>query len=195
MITSIDQLNAEETYSYADYLKWQVQERLEIIRGKIFNMSPAPNMKHQRVSMMLAGKIYQVIEHQTCQVFSAPFDVRLPRKNKLTNKEILTVVQPDICVICDPAKLDQKGCIGAPDWIIEILSPGNSRKEMKEKYSVYEEAGVKEYWLVEPHLDIILVYLLDEKGKFRGLQPFTTDDVLQAHTLPDVHINLEKLFA
>lgn len=195
MVTSIEQLSEDTIYSYADYLKWQIKDRIELIKGKIFNMSPAPNMLHQRVSMNLSGQIWKTLENEPCQVFSAPFDVRLPRKNNNGDEEIITVVQPDISVICDLDKLDQKGCLGAPDWVIEILSPGNSKKEMKEKYSVYEESGVKEYWIVEPLTEIVLVYILDENGTYRGLQPFTTDDVLQAHTLPDVHVDLSKLFA
>ena len=195
MITSIDQLDFRESYSYADYLKWQIQDRIEIIKGKIFNMSPAPNVKHQLVSGYLFGRIWNAVEEKQCKVFSAPFDVRLLRKEKESNKEILTVVQPDICVICDPKKLDKKGCLGAPDWIIEILSPGNSKKEMREKYAVYEESGVKEYWIVDPQNELILVYILDENGLYRGLRPFLTDDVLQSQTVPEVFIDLNKLFA
>ena len=195
MITSIDQLDFNATYSYADYLKWQIQDRLEIIKGKIFNMSPAPSVKHQIVSMNLAGIVWQILLDKSCQVFHAPFDVRLLRKDKESNKEILTVVQPDICLICNPKKLDKKGCLGAPDWIIEILSPGNSKKEMREKYAVYEESGVREYWIVDPQNELILVYILDENGLYRGLRPFVTDDVLQSQTVPEVFIDLNKLFS
>ncbi len=195
MISSIDQLDLTKLYSYSDYLNWNVKERLEIIKGKIFNMSPAPNVKHQQISGDLFGKIWQITQNQKYQVFSAPFDVRLPLKNTKTNAEIITVVQPDLSIICDPEKLDTQGCLGAPDWIIEILSPGNSKKEMKDKYEVYQESGVKEYWLVDPLTEIVLVYILDENGIFRGLQPATSDDIINSQTLPDVQIDLSKLFS
>jgi Uma2 family endonuclease len=156
MITNIDQLDLQKSYSYADYLKWTFEERVELIKGKIFKMSPAPARRHQRISSVFHRELYQFLSNKTFQVYPAPFDVRLtPRKNDHTNK-IYTVVQPDICVICDPLKLDDQGCIGAPDWIIEILSPGNSQTEMKNKFEVYEENGVKEYWLADPTNEIIL---------------------------------------
>ncbi|MDV7396126.1 Uma2 family endonuclease, partial [Arthrospira platensis SPKY1] len=100
-----------------------------------------------------------------CQVFHAPFDVRLPKKGQ---PEVYTVVQPDLCVVCDQGKLDEKGCMGAPDLVVEILSPGNTHREMREKYEVYEEAGVKEYWLVSPWDKTVLVYVLNEEGIFIG---------------------------
>src|SRR6478736_6826824 len=136
-------------YTYADYLKWTIEERLELIKGKIFRMSPAPNRMHQALSMRIANPIYNLLRGQQCQVYTAPFDVRLPRKS-LKDEDIITVVQPDICVICDPSKLDERGCIGAPDIVVEILSPSNNKKELKNKYEVYEESGVKEYWIVTP---------------------------------------------
>jgi Uma2 family endonuclease len=99
--------------------------------------------------------------------FVAPFDVRLPIKSK-KNTDVGTVVQPDICVICDSNKIDARGCLGAPDLIIEILSQGNSKKEMKDKYEVYEESGVKENWLVDIANECIFVYVLDKSGKYNG---------------------------
>jgi Uma2 family endonuclease len=128
---NFDDMKVEEpdlagTYSYADYLTWQLPEMVELIRGKIFRMSPAPSSRHQKVSGKLFLRIGNFLERQKCQVFSATFDVRLPLKEK-SDKEINTVVQPDLCVICDPSKIDDRGCLGAPDWIIEnyhnILHP------------------------------------------------------------------------
>jgi Uma2 family endonuclease len=193
MITSIEQLDLNKTYTYADYLTWQFEEYVELIRGRIMRMS-VPSRYHQKVS----GRFFTLISNRLwkspCEVYSAPFDVRLPHFSQKKNKEVTTVVQPDICVICDPAKLDKKGCIGAPDLMIEILSPGNSKREMKEKYEVYEEAGVKEYWLVSLEDKCVFRFILNETGKFIGLQPLTEDDVLTTPILHGLDIVLKDVF-
>ena len=134
MITNINQLDLNKKYSYADYLSWMFKEKLELIKGKIFQMSPAPSRYHQQVSMELAGIMWTAFKNLKCNLYAAPFDVRLlDKKKSKQDNHIFTVVQPDLCVICDENKLDDKGCIGAPDLIIEIQSPGNTKKEMKEK--------------------------------------------------------------
>ncbi len=193
MITSIDQLDHNATYTYADYLKWQIEGYVELIRGKIFKMA-APSSGHQRISLNFAYLIKGHLLKSSCEVFAAPFDVRLNRFSEKKNKEILTVVQPDICVICDKNKIDAKGCIGAPDLIIEILSPGNTKKEMKEKFSIYEESGVKEYWIVYPDEKSILRYILNEHEKFIGLQPLTEDDTINTPILEGLDIHLSDVF-
>ncbi len=190
---TFDQLDLNGTYTYADYLKWTFDERLEIIKGKIFPMS-APARIHQRISWNFTAAIVKYLENRECQAYSAPFDVRLtPLKNNKTNK-VYTVVQPDLCIICDLDKLDDKGCVGAPDLIIEILSPGNSRKEMKEKFEVYQENGVKEYWLVESVDTCVFVYVLNDQGKYIGLQPVTDEDILTSTIFPELKIDLAKVF-
>ncbi len=193
VITSIDQLDFSKQYTYADYLKWQFDERIELLKGYLFPMA-APNRYHQQISGEFFRNIINHLHKTHCSVYAAPFDVRLTRKNKITNKEITTVVQPDLCVICDKEKLDKRGCIGAPDWIIEILSPGNSKKEMKEKFEIYQESGVREYWLVQPEDKAVFVYILNEAGKYIGLQPFTEDDVAPSFVFPDLQINLKDVF-
>lgn len=192
-ITDISQLDPNGSYTYDDYLLWQFEERVELIRGKLFKMSPAPNTRHQRMLGELHVQLRSCFNKQICQVFLAPFDVRLPvsrRKGQDT-----TVVQPDLCVICDPNKLDERGCAGAPDLVIEILSPGNSKKEMREKFEVYEEAGVREYWLVNPLDNVVLVYVLNEAGKYIGLAPVTEDQELRAAIFPELLIDLKEVFA
>ena len=159
MITSLKQLDLTKQYTYADYLKWQFQERVELIRGYIHKMS-APARKHQTISRYFIIQMVKYFDQHPCEWYHAPFDVRLPRKTDNADKQVFTVVQPDICVICDKAKLDKKGCIGAPDLVIEILSPGNTKKEMKDKFEVYEEAGVREYWIVQSTDKNVLVYTL-----------------------------------
>lgn len=128
-------LDWRRSYTYADYLTWTFEETVELIRGKLFRMSPAPNLTHQRISTQLLTKILHYFENRPCEVFHAPFDVRLPLlpDQRLRNDQIGTVVQPDICVICDPAKLDARGCLGARDWIIEIISPGTAKKDVRDK--------------------------------------------------------------
>lgn len=194
MITSLDQLDVSKTYSYADYLKWQFEERVELIKGKLFKLSPAPSRKHQEISMAILKRILIPLDHHPCGIYHAPFDVRLtPRKGDKSDK-IYTVVQPDICVICDQSKLDDKGAIGAPDLIIEILSPGNSQTEMKNKFEVYEENGVREYWIVDPANEVALVYILNKEGKYIGLHPFTLEDELTSHVFPDFKLNVADIF-
>lgn len=184
------------TYSYSDYLTWQWTEMAELIRGKIYKMSPAPTSTHQKVSGRLFLEIGNFLKGKKCQLFSAPFDVRLPLSSRQKkDKEITTVVQPDLCVVCDPSKIDERGCLGAPDWIVEILSMYTSAKDLNEKFDVYEEAGVKEYWVVHPQEQTVLVYVLDETGKYKGLlKPYVSTDSIISTTLPGLTINLGEVF-
>jgi Uma2 family endonuclease len=173
---------------------WRFEERLELIKGKIFKMSPTPGLIHQRVSTRIQGALFNYLNNRQCDLFSAPFDVRLydDTKSKSVNQEIYTVVQPDLCVVCDPEKLDERGCLGAPDLIVEILSPGNSQKEMGSKFQLYRESGVREYWLVQPAQDSVLVYVLNESGNYIGLQPAI--DKLKSVIFPDLVIDLATIF-
>ncbi|MEX8546717.1 MAG: Uma2 family endonuclease [Mucilaginibacter sp.] len=187
-------LDLDKTYTYADYLKWNFDERLELIKGKIFPMSPAPVEIHQRISTIVGNELYNNLKGKPCRVYSAPFDVRLIRKSK-KDKEIITVVQPDICVICDLSKIDGRGCIGAPDIVVEILSPSNNKKELKNKYEVYEEAGVKEYWIIHPSEKTFFKYVLDEAGKFQPTNLLTFGDEVTSPILPNFALNLDEVFA
>ncbi len=195
MITDFKDLDLNKTYSYADYLTWKFQERLEIIKGKIFKMSPAPSMVHQKIASNLHGILWNYFRKHQCRLFSAPFDVRLFDKKKSTkDNDIFTVVQPDLCVIYNEEKLDTRGAFGAPDLVIEILSPGNSDKEMKYKFDLYEEAGVLEYWIVNPENKTLLVYVL-QKNKFVGLHPLIEEDKISSSLFPELDFILEEIFA
>ncbi|ERM84983.1 hypothetical protein P872_23275 [Rhodonellum psychrophilum GCM71 = DSM 17998] len=132
------------------------------------------------------------MEGKNCKVYQAPFDVRLPVHSK-KNEDIFTVVQPDICVICDRSKLDEAGCIGAPDLIIEILSPGNNQKELKYKYKVYEESGVKEYWIIHPEEQTLLIYSLTA-GNFVPSKLFTNGDIVGSRCIEGFSMDLEDVF-
>lgn len=182
------------SYTYADYLQWKFEEQVELIRGKIFKMSPAPAPKHQQISISLSSEIYNFLKKKSCQVFSAPFDVRLPLKNKKKDNEITTVVQPDICVICDETKIDARGCLGAPDLIIEILSPGNTEKEVKLKFELYEEARVKEYWVVYPSEENVAVFVLNENGKYEGAKIYAGKDGIKSASVEGLIIKLNEIF-
>jgi Uma2 family endonuclease len=183
---------AFNNYSYADYLSWTMDEMVEIIKGRVFKMSPAPKRIHQKISWRLSGLLYNYLKDKKCQAFSAPFDVRLPVKS-IKNEEIFTVVQPDICVICDLEKLDDDGCIGAPDLIIEILSKGNNKKELKNKYEVYEESGVKEYWIIHPEEQTLLINKLVD-DKYISFRLLTNGDEITTPILPGFTLNLNDVF-
>jgi Uma2 family endonuclease len=191
--SKVEEPEASFTYTYADYLKWQFEERLELFRGKIFKLS-APNTKHQAVAGNLTASIITFLRGKRCKAFPAPFDVRLPIKNRKKDDEITTVVQPDLCVICDETKLDDRGCCGAPDFVVEILSPGNSKKEVRFKHELYEEAGVKEYWIIYPEEESVAVFLLNGQGKYNGAIIYASGETITAGAVPGFSINLAEIF-
>ena len=196
VITDLSQLDLNKTYSYADYLTWQFDDMVELIRGKIVKMSPAPNVCHQSISTDLGRILANYFWRKKCRLFYAPFDVRLydRRKSILLNQDIYTVVQPDLCVICNPELLDKKGCNGAPDWIVEIISRGNSKKEMQTKYALYEEAGVREYWIVYPGELAVHQFVLNENGRYELKNMYSQEDVAVPALFPELEIDLADVF-
>jgi Uma2 family endonuclease len=180
------------SYTYADYLRWNMEEMVELIKGKIFKQAAAPRVNHQRVSLKISNELFSFLKGKRCEVFVAPFDVRLPVKSK-KNEDIDTVVQPDICVVCDPSKIDELGCVGAPDLIVEILSPGNNRKELVNKYEVYREAGVKEYWVIQPVECTLLTYSL-MNGQYQSSKLFTIGDVVKSQAVAGFELDLTYVF-
>jgi len=132
------------------------------------------------------------LRKKPCKAFVAPFDVRLPRKSK-EDKDIYTVLQPDVCVVCDTSKYDKRGCIGAPDIVVEILSPGNNAKELKNKFDIYEEAGVQEYWIVSPQNKTFLVNTLVD-GHYVTARPMASGDFVTTPVLPGFLLDLKELF-
>ncbi|MGH8476689.1 MAG: Uma2 family endonuclease [Methylococcales bacterium] len=195
-ITELSQLDLNQTYTYADYLTWHFDEAVELIKGKIMLMSPAPNVRHQDISTRMTALLHNFFKRKQCRVYAAPFDVRLydRKKSILANQDIHTVVQPDLCVICDTAKLDTQGCNGAPEWIIEILSQGNSKKDMQIKYDLYAESGVGEYWLVYPYEEAIYQFILDENGAYRLKAMYPNSGTAVSHLFPDLSIELTEVF-
>ncbi|SFT92340.1 Endonuclease, Uma2 family (restriction endonuclease fold) [Algoriphagus locisalis] len=178
-------------YSYADYLKWDYEEIVELIKGKIFAKAAAPNRRHQEVSGNVFFKIFSFLKNHSCKVYSAPFDVRFSKDPDFSKTD--SVVQPDISVICDPSKLDDKGCWGAPDLIVEILSPGNSRVELQNKYDLYQEYGVREYWVIHPSECTLLIYTLINGG-FQPSRLFTFGDRVTSAVIPGFKLDLEEVF-
>jgi Uma2 family endonuclease len=181
-----------QSYTYGDYLKFDIEEMVEIIRGKIFRMSPAPRVKHQRISLQLASKILHHLKGKSCEVFNSPLDIVLPIENKKRNKST-TVVQPDICVICDPKIIEEKAIFGVPDFIIEIIAGKDVKKDTQIKFDLYQEAGVGEYWIVLADIKLVEVFIL-ENGKYQRLNAFSEDDVVPVKTIPGLEISIEEIF-
>jgi len=161
MSTAFERIEEKDSYTYADYLEWDEETRAEIIYGSVYMMSP-PLTIHQRIAGRLYAKLFSYLEGKTCEAFIAPFGVRL---FPLEDKSDDTVVEPDIVVVCDPSKIDERGCNGAPDLVIEIVSPSNSSKEKFLKFKLYLEAKVPEYWVVYPEEKGIEVHIYD-KGRY-----------------------------
>jgi len=182
-----------EFYTYGDYLNWDDDERWELIDGAAYNMTPAPSRRHQDISGELFRQFATYLLDKRCQVYASPFDVRLPEGDE-ADEDILTVVQPDISVICDSHKLDDAGCIGAPDLIAEILSPSTSRKDHKEKFVRYERAGVKEYWLVDPLANTVTVFKLDLGNRYGRPDVYGDNEKIVVGILPDLEIDLPLVF-
>ena len=194
MITDFNQLDLTKQYSYADYLTWKFTDRVELIRGWIKKMSPAPSSYHQVVSGNLSFHIQKYLYKKECKVFVAPFDVRLINTKKSSDDNIVyTVVQPDICIICDKNKIDKRGCVGAPDLVIEIVSKGNTKYEMETKFELYEEAGVLEYWIVGLGDETTTVFdLKDNKFQFRKI--YSNDDKVPMGIFTDFSMDMIEVF-
>jgi Uma2 family endonuclease len=158
-------LAPEERFTYRHYRSWPDEERWELIDGHAWAMSPAPMTRHQELSGNLSREIGNFLKGKPCRVFTAPFDVLLPKGDE-ADDDVDTVVQPDISVFCDRSKITKRGARGAPDLVVEILSPSTSKKDMNDKFGLYESRGVREYWVVDPAALSIWVYRLAKPGRF-----------------------------
>jgi Uma2 family endonuclease len=183
----------DKKYTYGDYLGWPEGERWELIEGRPYAITPAPSIEHQRILGEFFRQISNYLFDKECEAFVAPFDIRLPEGEE-ADDAVMTVVQPDISVICAPAKLDRHGCRGAPDLIIEILSPATASKDQIQKVALYEKHGVKEYWLVHPGDRLITVRLLDTAGRYGIPQIHEAKGLLAVNTLPGLEIDLDLVF-
>ena len=195
----------DHKFTYKDYCSWPEDERWELIDGVAYDMSPAPTSRHQRISMIISTNISNWLKGKECEIFSAPFDVLLPAFPLKNEGEIDTIVQPDISVICDPSKIVERGCLGTPDLIVEILSPSTSKKDLNEKFQLYEKHGVKEYWIVDPGNKYIQVFHLQSKGKESGKYDDGTlvppvnwrkdkNTIAESVVLGGFHVDIKELF-
>ena len=189
-ITNFNQLDLNKSYTYADYITWKFNERVELILGKVFRMSPAPTSKHQHAVSVLQGTIFHYLRGKPCRVFPAPFDVILPIRGIKNN-----VVQPDVTVVCDPSKITERGCEGTPDLLVEVVSKSSVTRDLHEKYKLYEEAGVKEYWIVQPLDRTLIIFIPGPDGTFLPSKPLTRGDKAKSVVLPGLEVDLNELFA
>lgn len=192
MITELSQLDFTKQYTYKDYLAWNLKERVELIKGYIFRMT-APIRDHQEISGKIFRGISNFLNEKNCKVYYAPFDVRFYDLAD-PGKAITNVVEPDISVICDLKKLDERGCLGAPDLIVEILSPSTSEKDLTYKYDLYQSHGVHEYWVVGPTDKTLLIYTLDASGKYQPSRLYVRGNVVTSTVLEGFSLDLSDVF-
>ncbi len=183
----------QEVFTYADYLQWE-DGRWELIDGIAYDMSPAPSRIHQRVTGDLFARIHALLQDSPCEVYVAPFDVRLPDSENIIDEDIRTVVQPDIVVVCDEKKLDDRGCLGAPDLVVEVLSPSTALLDLREKRDLYERHGVKEYWIVHPVYRVVMVYRMDKGGVYDKAEVFGSADMVESNAVAWIRFSLEEIF-
>lgn len=181
----------EPYYIYADYARWPADERWELIDGVAYAMA-SPSRLHQEILFEMARQVGNYLQGKPCRGYVAPFDVRLPKRNE-ADDQVDTVVQPDLSVICDPNKLDAKGCRGAPDWVVEVLSPSTTLKDMNIKVTLYEQHQVREYWIVHPQERWVMVYLLDARGQYGKPSVYGMDEPTATHIFPDCAIDWSNL--
>ena len=182
----------KERYTFADVLTWGENERIEIIDGEAVMMAP-PSRIHQKNSVSITSQLYIFIEGNKCEVYPAPFGVRLFEKDGDSPDDVDTMVEPDISVVCDKNKLDKNGCKGAPDLVIEILSPSTVRHDRFVKLGLYQRAGVREYWIVEPETQTVQVYTL-ENGILQPRAFYGAGDVAKVNVLNGCFVELGKVF-
>jgi len=182
----------EERFTYGDYLKWPDEERWELIDGVAYDMSPSPSRRHQEIVGELYRQISNYLLDKPCHVYVAPFDVRLPVGDE-PDEEIETVVQPDIVVVCDRNKLDDRGCRGAPDIIIEVLSAYTAKKDLVTKYHLYEKHKVKQYWIFDPETEEVIIFKL-KNDKYEKPEEYNREDKIRVDIFKDLEIDLSIIF-
>ncbi|MDR1343289.1 MAG: Uma2 family endonuclease [Prevotellaceae bacterium] len=188
-------LDLNRRYTFADYLTWLDGKRRELVNGFIRMMSPAPGRVHQELSYNLTLALgSRIKKHKgACRVYYAPFDVRLPQNGETTDSKIYTVVQPDLCVVCDLGKLDDWGCLGAPDLVAEVQSASTARYDLTQKFDLYEAAGVREYWVVYPY-GSVEVFLLQPDGKYGKSAIYSKGQKMPVSIFSGIDIDLNEVF-
>jgi Uma2 family endonuclease len=181
-------------FTYADYLSWPGEERWELIDGVPYALSPAPTKRHQDISKRIERQIDNYFIGKPCSMYHAPFDVRLSEQSAVSDNYIETVVQPDILVVCDKFKLDERGCNCAPDLIVEILSPSSAAYDLKEKYDLYQRFGLKEYWVIYPAEHVLQIYRLNDDRLYGAAECYAGDDKVAVALLVELVIDLGTVF-
>lgn len=186
-------------FTFGDYRTWVGEERWELLEGQAFAMCPAPSRRHQQITGRLFSRIEVFLRDRDCEVYAAPFDVRLPAGAE-EDDAIETVVQPDVAVICDPDKLDEAGCRGAPDWIIEVLSVHTAARDQVYKRDLYERCGVREYWIANPYEESVTIFRVQEStaaGTRRFAAPLQlgADETFRSAVLPALSLDGPAIFA
>ncbi len=184
----------KEQYTFADCLTWDEGERVEIIDGEAFLMAP-PSSRHQEIAFEIGRQLGNFLEGKKCRVYPAPFGVRLFERDGEQPQDVDTMVEPDISVVCDKSKIDEHGCKGAPDFIAEILSPSTRRYDRLVKLNLYQKAGVREYWIVDPDTQSVQVFLQDGNGFLRIFEEYEPKDVAKVNVLDGCFIELGKVFS
>jgi Uma2 family endonuclease len=195
-ITSLDQLDPNGLYSYAEYMSWEFEEIVELHNGRIIRRPSSPTDRHQAVLGEMCRLLYDQVKRQNACLRLGPYDVRLPKPGTTADASIYTVVQPDLCVICDPSKIESRGCLGPPDLIIEVVSPRTVARDWKDKFDLYEEAGVGEYWIVLPQENDISVFVLDEAtARYQLAGEYASPGAIPCRTLPGLDLDWADIFA
>jgi len=189
-------LDFSKRYSYADYLTWMDEVRRELYDGIVKLLTPAPSRRHQKISVQFVRIFGNYLHHKHCEIYHAPSDVRFPKNKKSqADQDIYTVVQPDLYIVCDLSKLDDRGCLGAPDLIIEIISGKNAKRDIRDKFNIYEQHGVKEYWIVNPNDENVNVFVLDDEGKYQFRGIFAGDEKIPVSIFNgELEIDLSDVF-
>ena len=183
----------QQRYTYGDIRNWPEEERWELLEGIPHGMSPGPSRLHQKVVVELIRQIGNFFIDKTCEVYTAPFDVRLPEADE-ADPDVQTVVQPDIVVVCDPEKLDEQGCRGAPDFVIEVLSPATAARDLLTKANLYEKHGVREYWAIHPTDRLVYMHIRQEDGTFAPKEIFEAVNSQEVKIFPGLLINFDLVF-
>ena len=178
-------------HTYGEYLRWPDTPRYELLDGIAYAMSPAPLIAHQQIVAHIARVLGNALVGQPCQALVAPVDVRLSHGDE-ADESIDTVVQPDVLVVCDPTRIDRRGVRGAPDLVVEVLSPSTAAHDQLRKRRVYERAGVREYWLVHPTDRMVTVYRL-QAGEFGKPDVFELKGATPVAVLPGVEVAWDDL--
>ena len=192
MKTKMAGAECEKRFTYADYCTWPENERWELIDGVAYDMTPGPGRPHQKISIELGRQFANFFLGKPCEVYDAPFDLRLPSADE-TDDEVDTVVQPDLFVVCDQDKLDDKGGRGAPELVVEILSPSSGRHDRVRKLNLYERHGVKEYWIVDPAGEV-LVFHLGAGGRYTKPVRYSRDAKILTPLFAGLEIDLSTVF-